>query len=100
MISEDRFQKFDWEDFYPDACEPITLDMPIQRGKSVSTHCFVYANHTGDKNTRRSMTGIIIFCNRAPDYMSQQEKNGVETLMCGSDFTAMKNYVEFIAELQ
>ena len=35
MISEDRFQKFDWEDFYPDACEPIPLDMPRPRGKSV-----------------------------------------------------------------
>ena len=35
MISEDRFQKFDWEDFYPDAFEPIPLDMPRPRGKSV-----------------------------------------------------------------
>ena len=35
MISEDRFQKFYWEDFYPDACEPIPLGMPRPRGKSV-----------------------------------------------------------------
>ena len=31
MISKDRFQKFDWEDFYPDAGEPIPLDMPKPR---------------------------------------------------------------------
>ena len=30
MTSEDIFHKFDWEDFYPDACETIPLDMPRQ----------------------------------------------------------------------
>ena len=66
MISEDRFQKFDWEYFYPDSCEPIPLDIPRPRGKSVSTQCFVEANHAGDKTNRIPMTGILIFCNRAP----------------------------------
>ena len=40
MISENRFQKFDWGDFYPNACEPIPLDIPIPRGKSVPDHGF------------------------------------------------------------
>ena len=40
--------------------------MPIPRGKSVLTHCFVDAKHAGEKTTRRSMTGILIFCNIAP----------------------------------
>ena len=39
MIPADRLQKFDREDFYPDTCKPIPLDMPRPRGKSVSTHC-------------------------------------------------------------
>ena len=56
MISEDIFQKFDWEYFYPDACEPIPLDIPIPRGKSVSTHFFVDDNHAGDNTTGRSIT--------------------------------------------
>ena len=100
MISEDRLQKFDWEYFYPDTCEPILLDMPITRGKSVSTHCFVDANHTGNKTTRMFMTGILIFCNRAPILWHRKRKNGVETLMFGSEFTAMKNFVELIAALR
>ena len=66
MISDYRFQKFDWEYFYPDACKPIPLNMPIPRGKSVSTHYFVDAKHSGDKTTRRSMTGILVFCNIYP----------------------------------
>ena len=66
IISEERFQKFDWGDFYSEACEPIPFDIPRPRGQYVLTHCFVDANHAGDKTTRRSMTGIYIFCNRSP----------------------------------
>ena len=97
MISKDRFQKFYWEDFYPDACEPIPLDMPILRGKSVLTHCFVDANHAGDKTTIRSMTGILMFCNRSPVIWNSKRQNGVETSMFGSEFTAMNKYLEIIA---
>ena len=63
MISEDIFQKFDWEDFYPDACKPTTLDMQKPRGKSMLTHCFMDSNHAGYKNTIRYVTWILIFCN-------------------------------------
>ena len=100
MISEDRLHKFDCEDFYPDACETIPLDMPRPRGKSVSTHCYVHANHAGDKTSRRSMTGILIFYNRAPIIWHSKRKNGVDTSTFGSEFTAMKNSVELIAALQ
>ena len=100
MISEDRFQNFDWEDFYPDACKPITFDMPIPRGKYVSTHCFVDANHAGDNSTRISMTVILIFCNRAPIIWNSKRKNGVDTSTFGSEFTAMKHYVELIVVLR
>ena len=100
MISEDRFQKFDWEDFYPDACEPIPLYMPRPRGKSVLTHCFVESNHAGDKTTRISTTGIIVFCNRSPIIWHSKRQNGVETSKFGSEFTAMKNSIELIAALR
>ena len=66
----------------------------------MSTHCFVDANHAGDKTTRRSMTGILIFCNRAPIICHIKLQNGVETSKFGSDLTAMKNVVELIAALR
>ena len=84
MISEDRFQKFYWEDLYPDACKPIPLDMPIPRDKSVSTHCFVDANHAGDKTNIRFMTGILIFCNIALTICHSKRKNGVDPSTFGS----------------
>ena len=54
LISEDRFHKFDWEDFYRDSNEAIPDDMPKTRDKIMTTHCFVDANHAADKVTRRS----------------------------------------------
>ena len=74
MISEDRFQNFDWEDLYPGSCEPIPLDMPGPRGKSVSTHCFVDANHADNKTTKRFMTGIIIFVTEHRLYGTARDK--------------------------
>ena len=64
--------------------------------KTASKHCFVDANHAGDKTTRISMTGILIFCNRAPIIWNSKRQDGVETLTFGSYFTAMKNSVELI----
>ena len=39
LISEDRFHKFDWEDFYCDSKEAIPDDLPKPRGKIMTTHC-------------------------------------------------------------
>ena len=57
------FEEKDWREFYPNAKEPIPSNMPEPRGKPVSTTCFVDADHAGCRVTRRSQTGIIIFCN-------------------------------------
>ena len=57
-------------------------------------------SHTRDKTNIRSMTGILIFCNRAPILLHSKRQNGVETLTFGSEFTDMKNSVELIAALR
>ena len=67
LISEDRFHKFDWEDIYRDSKEAIPDDMPKPRGKIMTTHFFVDANHAADKVARRSQTGILIFATE-PQY--------------------------------
>ena len=74
--------------------------MPRPRGNSVSNHCFIYANCAGDKTTRRSMTGILIFCNRAPIIWHSKRNNYVETSMFGSELTTMKNSVELKVALR
>ena len=52
-ININRFHRFDWQDFYKGVKEAIPPNMNKPRGNSVSTHCFVDANHAGNKVTRR-----------------------------------------------
>ena len=61
FISEDCSQKFYWEYFYRDSKEAIPDDITKQRGKIMTSYCFVDADHGVNKVTRRSQTGIIIF---------------------------------------
>jgi Reverse transcriptase (RNA-dependent DNA polymerase) len=99
-ISERAFCTFDWNDFYRDAKEAIPGDMPKPRGNTMSTHCFVDASHGSDRATRRSQTGILIFCNRAPIIWFSKRQNTVEASTFGSEFQALKNAVELIEALR
>ena len=74
--------------------------MPKPRGNPMSTHCFVDANHAGNKVTRRSQTGVLIFCNKSPVMWHSKRQNTVETSTFGSEFTALKNAVELVEALR
>jgi hypothetical protein len=74
--------------------------MPDPRGSVVSTHCFVDADHAGNRITRRSQTGILIFCNRAPILWYSKRQNTVETSTFGSEFMSMRIAVELIEGLR
>jgi hypothetical protein len=100
IISERMFKTYDWYDFYRDATEAIPNDMPIPRGNPMSTHCFVDASHGSDRATRRSQTGILLFCNKAPVIWHSKRQNTVEASTFGSEFQAMKNAVELTESLR
>ena len=98
-VDEQAFKEYDWYNFYRDAKERLPSDMPLLRGRLVSTHCFVDSDHTGDKVTRRSQTGILMFLNRTPTIWYSKRQNTVETSTFGSKFIAMKMAVEQIESL-
>jgi hypothetical protein len=100
MIDESRFVQCDWHDFYRDAKEPIPGDAPEPRVNVVSTHCFVDADHAGNRVTRRSQTGILIFVNRAPTIWYSKGQTTVETSTFGSEFVAMRIAVELTEALR
>ena len=100
IISESRFVQCDWRDFYRDATEPIPGDAPEPRGNVVSTHCFVDADHAGNRVTRRSQTGVLIFICRAIIMWYSKRQNTVETSTFGSEFIAMRIAVELIEALR
>ena len=60
------FQEHGWCDFYGVVKEAIPPKAPDPRDKEVDLIIFVDSDHTGDKLTRRSRTGYIIFLNNAP----------------------------------
>ena len=63
------------------------------------THCFVDANLAGNLITRRSQTGVLIFCNRAPIIWHRKQQNAVETSTFGSEMMALKNGVKLVEAL-
>jgi len=99
-FDDSRFVKADWQEFYPDAVDPLPHNMPEPRGRAVSTTCFVDADHAGCQVTRRSHTGILIFVNRTPVLWYSKRQNTVETSTFGSEFVAMKTAVEQIEGLR
>ena len=99
-IYKSRFHKFYWEDFYRGVEEAIPGNMPKPRGNLMSTHYFVDDNHCGNKVTRRSQNGVLLFCCMAPIIVSSKRQNTFETSTLGSEFTALKNVVELVEALR
>ena len=99
-IDERAFMEHDWFEFYRDAKKRLPNDSLKPRGNMVSTHCFVDSDHAGDKVTRQSQTGILIFVNRAPILWHSKRQNTVETSTFGSEFITMKTAVEQVESLQ
>ena len=87
---------------YWDAEEELPPDhmMPEPRGRSVNTTAFVDASHAANKVARRSHTGFVIFCNRAPIVWYSKRQNTVESSTFSSEFIAMKACVEHITALR
>ena len=99
-FDEGRFTVCDWSEFYPGAAEAVPPNAPELRGKTVTTSCFVDADHAGCRVTRRSHTGILIYINRAPILWFSKRQNTVETSTFGSEFIAAKIAVEMIEGLR
>jgi hypothetical protein len=91
----------DWSDFYP--IDKTVLDipgMPKPLGDSIQTTCFVDSDHAGDVATRRSRTGVLIFCNRAPIVIYSKKQGSIETASFGSELSAMKTATELVGGLR
>jgi hypothetical protein len=89
-LDESTFAHGDWTEFYGDVKEEDPPDMPEPLGEPVVMTCFVDANHAGNKVTRRSHTGIIIFLNNAVIQVYSKRQNTVESSTFGSELVAMR----------
>jgi hypothetical protein len=100
-MDESAFQhEVDWVPFCGDAEEELPPKTPKPRGKKVSTHCFVDANHAGNAVAHRSHTGILIFVNRALAWWFSEKQNTVESSTFGSESVASRIATEQIKALR
>ena len=88
------------KEIYADASDELPHNMPEPLGEPVDINTFVDADHAGNKVTRRSHTGIIIYCNMAPVLWFSKKQNTVETSTFGSEFIALKIATELIEGLR
>ena len=85
---------------YRDAVDEIPKNAPEPRGKSVQVNVYVDADHAGNKVTRRSQTGILIFLNMAPISWFSKKQSTVESSTFGSEMVALKLATEKIIGLR
>ena len=60
------FKEHDWFNFYHDLKEELPPNMSDERGLPLTISVFVDAVHAGDKTSRRSQTGVLIFLTKLP----------------------------------
>jgi hypothetical protein len=80
--------------------EAIPPNMPPPLGKDVDLRMMVDSDHAGEKRTRRSCTGFIIFCNLAPIIWLSKQQATIETSSFGSKFVAMKHGIKMLRGLR
>ena len=67
---------------------------PKPLGKEVELRGYVDSDHAGDKSTRRSHTGFLIFMNTALINWCSKKQSTVEGAVFGAEFVAMKQLIE------
>ena len=74
--------------------EAIPPNAPMPRGKEVDLCMFIGSNHVGNKQTRRSRTGFMIYMNMSLINWYSKRQSTIETLVLGAEFVDMKVRIE------
>jgi hypothetical protein len=99
-IDMGQYPQFNWMEFYGYVEEAIPVDMPKPIGKDVDIRMMCDSDHAGDKSTRCSCTGFLIFCNMALiDWVSKKQAT-IDTSVFGAKFVAIKHGIEKLQGLQ
>lgn len=99
-IDKRMFPKQDWSNMYHGAEEPIPRNAPEALGMPVDLRLYVDSDHAGEKLTRRSRTGWLIFMQNALINFLSKRQSTVETSVFGAEFCAMKSGIEALRGLR
>ena len=100
FTNERKIETLDWMQFYPQSTEEIPPDMPKPRGKPVVVTGYFDADHAHCQETRRSVTGIILFLNSTPVKWYCKRQATVESSTYGSELVAGRIAVELVMEIR
>ncbi len=70
------------------------MDMPEPLGKNLDVRMMCDSDHAGDKRTRCSCTGCLIFYNMALIGWVSKKQATIETSVFGAEFVALKHGIE------
>jgi len=93
-VNEEEFPRYDWEEYYHDAHELIPHNAPSPRGESVDLRLYVDSDHAGEKRTRRSRTGFLIYLNSTLIQWLSKRQSTIESSVFGAEFVALKVGIE------
>ena len=99
-IDMSQFKDCDWKEFYVEAEEAIPPNAPVARGKEVDIRLYVDSDHAGDRATRRSRTGFLVYLNSALTAWYSKRQPTVESSVFGAEFVALKNGMEAVRGLR
>ena len=99
-INEINFRRAEMKSIYVDAEEDLPPNAPPSRGRPVQVNCFVDSDHAGNRITRRSHTGILLFCNSAPILWHSKRQKTVESSTFGSEFVALRVATDLIVSFR
>ena len=89
-IDEIQFLQCDWKEFYGNVKEAVSPDAPEPCGKEVDLCMYVYSDHAGYKETRRSRTGFLIYMNKALVRWLSKKKHTIDTSLFRAKFVTME----------
>ena len=78
------------KELYPEAEDPIPHRMPKVLEKEVNIDCFDNSDHAGNRVTRRSHTGIMVFMNMAPIICFFKKQSTIESSTFGAELIALR----------
>jgi len=99
-IDYKKFVRHEWTNFYGNDSEQLPDNMPEPIGKDFIIRCYVDADFAGEKLTRKSRTGFIVYLNCALIYWHSKRQTTIETSSFGSEFVAMKHACEYLRGLR
>ena len=100
-IDSDQFHRHDWRVLYgKELKEDIPSNTPEPLRMKFILQTYVDADHSGDRLTRRSRSGMLVFMNIAPVYWLSKKQTSVDTISFGSEFVAMKICCEYLRGLR